>query len=277
MDILDNREKAIFIWIVFGIFIGITNKKIRKSFLSLVKAFFNGQLAIINSLYILYTILVVKILFELNIWGPEFIGDTIFWFFGVAISMVVNLSEDIKSDFFKSTLLKAVKSLIIIEFLVNLYVFHILIELILVPTLIFLGAIIDFASINSKYEQVEKFTNIIVGIFGFVFISYSIYKVATDFTGFLKIQNLYEFLLPIFFTILFLPFLYCLAVYISYEQLFFHIDIRIKNLQKNKRIKKMIVKKMLLSPKRIQLLINEIIKTGLSNEPGILEVVMSFE
>jgi len=112
---------------------------------------------------------------------------------------------------------------------INLYVFDLWVELILVPIMAILGALLGYSSVFPKYKQVEKFLSYIVGIFGLGFLVYAIYNIIADFQGFMSASNFREFLLPIVFTILIFPVVYFMALYVSYELLFVRINFLVKN------------------------------------------------
>ena len=62
-----------------------------------------------------------------------------------------------------------------------------------------------------------------------LFLSYAIYNIIVDVHSFATINNFKEFLLPVVFTILFLPFIYMLALYLTYDLIFMRISFLIKD------------------------------------------------
>ena len=93
----------------------------------------------------------------------------------------------------------------------------------------FIGAIWGYSSFDLKYKKVHSFFTAIVGIIGFFFLIYAIYNIIIDFQGFASINNLREFMIPLNFTVAFLPFIYVLALYLLYDLIFTRIRYIIKD------------------------------------------------
>ena len=156
-------------------------------------------------------------------------SDTVIWFFGVAFVMLVNVNHAGEDGYFKKIIIESIKLVVILEFVMNFYVFDLWAELILVPITVFLGALWGYSSAFTKYERVEKILSTIMGLFGISFLVYAIYKIFTDLQGFLSVGTIRELLLPIVFTIAIFPVIYFLALYVSYELLFVRINFLVKN------------------------------------------------
>jgi len=84
--------------------------------------------------------------------------------------------------------------------------------------------VLGVASVNAKYKKVESLLTKIVALAGIFFVIYALYNIVFDFSGFITIKNLRDFLLPLIFTVLFVPFIYLLALYISYSSIFTRIN-----------------------------------------------------
>lgn len=99
----------------------------------------------------------------------------------------------------------------------------------MLPVLAILGGVMGVSSSNPKYKQVESCLTKVSIVIGFGFLLYAIYCIIIDFQGFATIDNLKEFLLPFVFTILFLPFIYIMALYVTYDLIFMRIRYLIKD------------------------------------------------
>jgi len=80
-------------------------------------------------IYIYWTVFFYRIGF----WQDALLGETIIWIFGVGFALLINAGRTNEKDFFKKAILDNIKIVVIIEFLVNIYVFDLWAELILVP------------------------------------------------------------------------------------------------------------------------------------------------
>jgi hypothetical protein len=104
--------------------------------------------------------------------------------------------------------------------LINLYVLHILAELLLVPSLFSVAALFAVSDTKQEYAPVKRLVQFIMGATGLSLLSYAVARLAGDPESFASVDNLRLFLLPIVLTVVFLPFIYGLAIYSGYEQIF---------------------------------------------------------
>ena len=82
-----------------------------------------------------YSAGVVYLAWRLGLWHTTAMKETVYWFVGSAVVLVGNATTESPRDpgYFKKLLRHAVRLTIIIDFIVNLYVFPILVEFVLVP------------------------------------------------------------------------------------------------------------------------------------------------
>jgi len=217
---LNNREISITIWILVFIIWGITQHKIRHSFSSLVKSFFAWTLTISYVVMFFYIAIMLLVLNFLGIWQVSHIVITILWILSVAFVMLFNTPQIRDTSFFRNTIKDNLKILIILEFIINLYVFSIWIELLLFPFFIILGGLMAFSKFSKQNANAQNNFNYLMAIIGTFFIGYALYMAVFDFNNFFTLTNFKNFILPIFLTIMFLPFIYFYSLYISYDTLF---------------------------------------------------------
>jgi hypothetical protein len=143
--------------------------------------------------------------------------------------MLFKFSNATDTDFIKNSIIDNFKILVVLEFIINLYVFNLWIELLLVPFSALIGGMIAIAESDDKYTTVKKFLNTILSIMGFIFIGHAIHQITNDFDSFLSKNNLVDLILPICLTVMFLPFIYFIALFANYEQLFIRMPFFIKD------------------------------------------------
>ena len=98
------------------------------------------------------------------------------------------------------------------------------------------------AEMDEKHKVVSKFLQNVIAIAGLSIFCYSLYKTVINFEAVLSFQNLVSFLLPSTITILFIPFVYFLALYSTYESYFIHLDFMTVKKDKVKETKKLILR-----------------------------------
>lgn len=238
-NILDNREIAILIWLgIFALWF-LSKKESRKHILPLLKTLTSKVIAIPLVLMTLYVCLIVYYLKTLNFWDFSYLSVTVIWFVAVAMSMFVNASHLSESGKFKDVVWDNLKIAAIIEFIANLYVLNFWVEfLFIIPFSALLGGLLGVTSVNYKGQKIESCLNAIAGILGASFLGYALFKIVIDFQGFASLYNLKEFLLPLIFTVALLPFIYVLALYITYSSIYMRLDRLIKETALSKYAKR---------------------------------------
>jgi hypothetical protein len=228
--ILNNRELAIVIWVaIFFIWI-IFQSSIRKSFFDVLQAFFVQQIVVAITLMILYITLMVTFLFYIGLWDSSQIKNTIVWTVFVAAIMLLNTSKNVEDPhYFKKAAMDNLKFIIVIEYVINLYVFNLVIELIWLPFSFILYGMLAISERNTEYKQVKNLLNIVLTVLFVGMLGYAIYQIVNDFEKFASYKNLINFILPPIMSTLLLPFIYFTALYSKYENLFIRLGFFIKD------------------------------------------------
>lgn len=233
MDILNNREWALVIWIVVvGLFILFSPKMVhvRKSLRGVIKAFFVRHIISTLTLMLVYIATMIYGLSRIGIWEFNQTKNTIIWIISVAVLSLFQL-ESAKQDphFFKHSVLDNLKLIAIIQFVIGVYVFNLVIELILVPIMAIVGAMLAVAQSDEKYQLIEKILNGFLATLGIIFIVHTLYMLATNFGDFGKIQTVYDFSIPPLLTFLYLPFIFFMMVYTTYELFCARLQVLVKD------------------------------------------------
>ena len=225
-DILNNREIAVAIWLLILFIWAMSKGSIRHSFLGVLRALFAKKMILAVVCILLYTLLIVIVLERIGFWDTSAVKDTILWFFGVAFVMLVNVNEVVADEnYFRKTVVDNVKLILILEFVANLYSFNLAVELVVVPIVSFIVMMNTYAGLKPEHKQAKVLLDYALGLFGIVLIVFTIREISTDFQNFATLKNMRDFLLPIVFTIAFLPFTYLMALFVQYESIFTSIEI----------------------------------------------------
>lgn len=167
---------------------------------------------------VLYIGLIVFGLMKLSYWDITMLKTTIYWTFGGAFVMFFNVGEAIEKDkYFWKVFIDCFKLTIIVEFLSNLYSFHIAIELISIPVLILIGFSMALKSDTKENKIAKSFFGIIYGMYIVAVIIFSIVKISENYSEVFTVANLKSLLFSSMMTIMFIPFLYFVALFMVYE------------------------------------------------------------
>ena len=233
MEILNNRELAIVFWlIIFSIYILISKKMmdVRKSFRNVITIFFAKNVIYVLLLMISYVAAIVYILSKVDLWNVAQTKNTIFWCASVGFISLLKL-DSIKKDrsFFIHSVIDNLKLLAIFQFIVNVYTFPLWLEIVMVPILVLVGGMSAIADSDRKYDQVKKLINVFLTSFGIIVIVYTLYKLSTDFGKIGQTKTVYDFIIPPLLTLLYIPFIFIMMVYSTYEQISVRFSSFIKN------------------------------------------------
>lgn len=121
------------------------------------------------------------------------------------------------------------KLLAILQFVVGVYTFTLWVEVLLVPVLTLLGAMLAIAETDRKHNQVKVFLEYCLSSFGVVLIVYTLYMLITNFGEFGKEKTAYDFFVPPLLTLCYLPFVFFMLVYSTYEQVFVRLRFSIQS------------------------------------------------
>jgi len=171
----------------------------------------------------IYFALIVTLFNKFGVWEFSLYKDFIYWFLTTGMILFFSVSDlNSYSDFIK-IILTATSLTIILEFIIGFYNFSLIWELILIPTLTFISLLTFVAELkkeDSNSKLVVTFLKNVLAILGFGFLIYGIYQLTGNYNEFFTLSNLKSFLLPPIFTLLFLPFIYYVVLYVKYERVF---------------------------------------------------------
>lgn len=238
-----NRELGIIFWLVVLFIFVIINKNRRESLTDVLKVLTSKIFLIIISFMLIYIAGILYFLYKIGYWELFFIKDTLIWIiFNAFVLMLSSTDKALKEGFFKQKLVESIKIIVVIQFIANTYTFNLYIEIVLVFVLVFLGALQAFSGTDEKYKPVEKFTTGLISVLGLVILSNAIYLAIKEFNSLGSLVTLKSFLLPIILTGLYLPYVYCLALFSVYEKIYGRLKMKSYI---DKKLRRIIMRKIL--------------------------------
>ena len=218
---LDNREISILTWLTVLAVFCASKPEIRRAGAGVVRAALAPKLLIPIAMIAAYVAAGVAVLHHFQIWGLSNLKATVLWFFTAGLAMVGKVTQSQQEDrYFLRAVLDGFKISVVLEFVVNFFPLPLLGELILVPFTALLACILVIAESKKEFKPVRTLLNALLSIVGLGLLAYAGYRIHADASAFLAPATLAEFLLPVLLTIVFLPCLWLLATYVSYENLF---------------------------------------------------------
>jgi len=226
----NNRERAIVVWLLlFSLWI-LFRKDTRVAVFNVLKVFFDKKIISIVLGMILYTSLIVFSLYKLELWDAFLLKDTIFWVIGTALVLLFNTNKATQNvSFFKETVFKAFRLVVILEFIINFYAFGFWAEMVLIPALVIIGGMSALTDTKVEYKTVKGFINSVLAVIGFFMVIFAVSSLITNYQTFITLKNFNTLVLPPLLTLFYIPYLYLFALVMAYETLFVRLGIFIKD------------------------------------------------
>ena len=227
----NNREIATGIWLLVALVLALYYKPTRKSFPYIFKAFLRWKILVVCLLMVVYVLLLTSGLKQAGFWdSSNHLKDTIIWTVTIAFVMVLNISDATKKkNFFRKIVSDALKLTIVLEFIIGFYSFSLPMELVLIPFLFLLGALVAVADMEQDYLPVKEVLTWLLTIIGLGLLWHSTHNLLANADTFLTTERLIELTLPSILTLLFLHFVYFLALGTTSEIVFTSLKVRNHN------------------------------------------------
>jgi hypothetical protein len=222
--VFDNRELALLAWAIALLVLCVIARSIRPALAAVIDSLFAPKLLTTFILMATYAGVLVWLFSLARIWTPAVAAETLFWFFGPAIVLYSQFDKAGRDPhFFRRTALATLTVTVVIDFVINLYPFNLVVELLLVLLFAFLGGMLALAT-EPEHRQVKGLINFLLAVLGFVLIGHTILHIVDAPEEFATLDNLRRFLVPILLSLAFLPFVYGVAVFALYDSLFSRLD-----------------------------------------------------
>ncbi len=221
-----TREVALIIWTL--VFFGwvAARRDARKSLGGVLSAALHWKILMPVLLVVAYMALVVLVLHTLRVWTPNLFKDTMLWFVfsGVALAFSgVSFNSD--GIHWRHVVGGQVKAIVFVEYVVNTYTFALWIELLLVPTLVFVALFDVVAKMDDRYRMVAKLTGALQALFGLTILVFAVRQAMSTRDTFSTMEALRAITLAPVLSAFLLPVAYLFALLSVYEQLFIRLAI----------------------------------------------------
>lgn len=229
IESISNRELAFLIW-AFLIILYLVFKKIGlRSISSLLRMIFWSKLTIHFLIILFYTIAITYFLDKIGLWNLSQLKNTVLWFLTVGAVSLFYTIDKTKSNYLKETLKDVLSITAGLQFLLGIYSFNLVGELILFPVAVLIGGMNIVAKQKNEFHQIAKVLQKLIMFAGLLLICYTLFKIITDFKSFANKGTLTDFLMPALLSILFLPMLYVLSIHVTHNDLFAGLEKKIKS------------------------------------------------
>lgn len=227
-ETFNNREIALGIWLFVFITWLLYDRKMRKAIISYVNLFLGKTILKMLFAMLIYISTLIFIFYRIDLWNMKLLKETIYWTFGIAFIMLINANKaNENEEYFRNIIKDNVKLIIILEFIINLYCFSIIWELLFLTIMLILILMQTFSENKKEFKLIQQIINVTLSIIGVTYLIIAIYHIFIDLTNFVSFNNLRSFLFAPILTILYLPFIYFMALFMQYETLFIRLSFRL--------------------------------------------------
>ena len=227
---LDNRELAIYSWVLIFIFVLLISKGTRKSILDFVKCLAEPYIFRLISITLLWMCIVTYLLSLIPLWSFANLKISILWILLVGIPFLFDDYKKIKGkDIFKKIILKSISPIILIELISNIKTFNFGIEFLLFPLQCILALIVVFTDLQPELQKAKPYVQLIIICFGIWFLVKGIIVIINDYNILLNLETLAKIGLPIIYSLAFSPFVFLFVIYMEYEQILVRIKLFYKD------------------------------------------------
>lgn len=223
-DPFTTREIATAIYILILGIIAISSKKVRRSAINVIKAALSFRLVVPFCIMLAYACLLVLLFSKLSFWKGVFLKDISIWVLFAGVPMCYKAINHKEKHFFRNSLLDNLKFTAIVEFITGTFTFSFVVELILQPVIAFLFLLQEVSKRDEKNAPVTKAIGTVLAFGGICLLYATIKQAIAEYTQLSAVDLLVSFSIPIVFSLLYLPFAYCFAVYAKYEETFMRMD-----------------------------------------------------
>ena len=232
---MNPREIASLVWLGGFLVCGATKSDVRAAYWQVVKAF--SQPKVVGPVVVLagWTAGLAALAQMIELWNIDVLSDTAVWFVTVGMAFYFSLDKIAEDGWFRRAARRAVGVAVFVEVFVNLRVFSLPVELVLVPVVTFLVALGTYSEGKDEFRPAHRLVTFLMSATGVIFAIY----VSISLIGDPKLgETTRRLLLPVWLTIGVMPLIYLVGLWSSYEQAFLRIGFQADDPASRRRAKR---------------------------------------
>jgi len=217
----NNREIAFGI-IIFIFLIWILQKKnIRIELIKLLHCLINKYFIRIYFEILIYSCFMVVVLYKMGLWSFNYTKDVLLWILFSALYLSFKVA-DTKDDkkIFRNIMKDTVGFAVFVEFLLNVYTFSIIAEVLLIVFISIVSMMIAYTEVFSSKDPGGRVNKLMYGINVYIGLNILLFltsRILTQSEDLININTLKSFILPIILTVMFIPYLNYLLLWTTYK------------------------------------------------------------
>jgi hypothetical protein len=224
---LNNREVAMLVWTGIVLVWMLRNGDLRQSLGGLARTALQPVILLPILTFAAYIAGWAWVGTRVDAWTWGLINETVWWFLATGFVLLFGAARVAEEDdFFIRTAKRALTITIFAEFFINLVVMPFWAEFLLVPILTFVVLVQVFVEGKGEYAPVKKLADSLVALIGLGLFAYVVISLIFDPSQLAPLNGLRLLLLPVVLTMLGLPFIYLMGLWVAYDSVFRWIGYR---------------------------------------------------
>ncbi|MDI1343293.1 MAG: hypothetical protein PSV22_04215 [Pseudolabrys sp.] len=217
----DNRELALLITVATFLLLALPCGPTRKSVLKVLACLFWSRLTIAGIVGLVWVGAAISVMWWFDMWSLSNMKDTLLWFAtGGCLLIFHGMQVSNPNSEFRSLVAEQFKFALFFELVVNAYPLSLMAEFGLLFGTGLLAMLIATTDLNPVHAQVGRIFKFALGLVVIFVVGTAFYHLFTEPEEVFSRPGLQVFCLPIYFTLVLLPYGYLLTVYAAYETLF---------------------------------------------------------
>lgn len=216
---LTNREISLLFW--GGLFVAwaLSVPGVRKGLGPMLRSLLTPVISVPIVMMIGYVAGIVVTLYRIGLWTPADTKDTILWGIGFAAVTFFETPQITRDPSrLKTVVVELFGLAVVIEFMIDHFVMRLWLELLLVPFAVMVTVLLVVAERSEEHARVARVLQIMQGILGLSLAVFVISQLVSRFSEVASVDTVKDFALPIILSVLFVPFLYLMALYAGYDE-----------------------------------------------------------
>jgi hypothetical protein len=216
-SVFNARELAIWTLVLVGAIVALFSWQAR----SLLKEFLKLAFSVLwmrqYLLMVVYMAGWVLLFYRVHLWEPGLLKDTIKWLLFAATVTFFHINNFQKDN---KEYLKVLKEIftgsVLLEFFTDKFTFSYWQEMLLLPVVTSITLLQLLTEKNRKLRSAGKFFQRVLIAVGILFLLHLVVHGIEDFQAWFNLESLKELLLPVILTVLLMPYIFALSVYMTY-------------------------------------------------------------
>lgn len=222
---LNTRELAGLLWLAVLVLGTLSiSRKARSTAVRLLRAASAWKLLVVVMCFFAWIALWVWMASKTFLWTPSLTKDTLYWTTTAGIALMFGHEKAAKPGFFRRAVLAALGITAFMQYLLHLSSFPLGWELLLQPLIALTVCAATLSRTTRRTQTGVGFADVLLGLIWLTLLAYTVADLHSARSSINWADRALEFLLPVWLTVVALPYVCTLGLVANYELAFIHLN-----------------------------------------------------